>query len=221
MRPGWRGPGAPGGRKCWAGCRESRLWPPASGLPCISAWACASALASNMRMMARQIVQGLLHGDELHRHDIGALVQHLEIRMLAIGSGLAPQHRRGAERKRLALRIDTLAVALHLQLLQIRGQAAQRTVIRRNAAAGEAVEIAVPDVQQAQAHRKIGSQRRGGEVPVHLMGARQQLAKTVRANGDRNGQANGRPHANSARPPSPRSRRWCRCRTRARRRRWW
>jgi hypothetical protein len=77
------------------------------------------------------------------------------------------------------LRVHALAVALHLQLLQVGRQAPQRAVVRRDAAAGEAVEVAVPDVQQAQAHRQVGFQRRGAEVLVHRMGAGQQLAEAL------------------------------------------
>ena len=37
-----------------------------------------------------------LHRDELDRDHVGALVQHLEVRVLAVGAGLAPHHRAGA-----------------------------------------------------------------------------------------------------------------------------
>ena len=68
--------------------------------------ACASRLAQHQRLRLRQAVgqqlgvvarqrscAASLHGDELHRHHVGALVQHLEVGMLAVGAGLAPQHR--------------------------------------------------------------------------------------------------------------------------------
>jgi hypothetical protein len=136
-----------------------------------------------------------------------ALVQHLEVGVLAVGARLAPQHRRSAEGSGLALRIHALAVAFHLQLLQVGRQAAQRAVVRRDAAAGEAVEVAVPDVEQAQARRQVALQRRGAEVLVHRMRAGQQLAKALRADGDGDRQADGRPQRIAAARPSPRSRR--------------
>ena len=74
-------------------------------------------------VVARQPVRGFFYRDEFNRHHAASLVQHLKISMLAIGSGLAPKHGRGVKRQRLPIGIDALAVALHLQLLQVRGQA--------------------------------------------------------------------------------------------------
>jgi hypothetical protein len=119
----------------------------------------------------------LTHGDEFDRHHVRALVQHLEVGMLAVGARLAPQHGRGAIGQRLASQVHPLAVALHLQLLQIGRKAAQGAVVRRDAAAGETEEVAVPDIQQAQAHRQVLGQRRTAEMLVHGMGARQKVRK--------------------------------------------
>ena len=104
------------------------------------------------RMLAGQVAPALAQRDELHGHDVAPLVDHLEERMLAVGAGLAPDHGRGGKRQRLAMRVHALAVALHLQLLQVGRQAAQAMAVGRHAAAGEAVEVAVPQVQQRQAH---------------------------------------------------------------------
>ena len=51
---------------------------------------------------------GCLTSDELDRDHVGALVQHLEVRMLAVGAGLAPDHRAGRERQRVAVDVDRL-----------------------------------------------------------------------------------------------------------------
>ena len=86
-------------------------------------------------MVAGQAVRGLLHRHEFDRNDRRALVQHLEIRMLAVGAGLAPQHGRRVKWQRLAVAVDALAVAFHFKLLQVRRPAPQRAAVGRNAAA--------------------------------------------------------------------------------------
>jgi hypothetical protein len=53
------------------------------------------------------------------RDDAAALMEELVERMLAVGAGLAPEHRAGGGADRVAVAVDLLAVALHLQLLQI------------------------------------------------------------------------------------------------------
>ena len=103
-------------------------------------------VGQQLRVMTWQAHRGFFDRHEFNRNHAAALVQQLKIRMLAVGAGLAPQHGRGVERQRLAACIDTLAVAFHFQLLQKGRQAAQRAAVGGNAAAGEAVEVAVPDV---------------------------------------------------------------------------
>ena len=92
-------------------------------------------------------------GDKFHRHHVGSLVQHLKVSMLAVGAWLAPEHGRRAKGQRLTFAVHALAVALHLQLLQVSRPAPQGTVVGRNAAAGETMKVAVPDIQQTQTHR--------------------------------------------------------------------
>ena len=52
-------------------------------------------------------------------------------------------------------------------------------MVGRDAAAVETMEIAIPDIEQAQAHWQVAGQRRGAEVLVHGMRARQQAAETL------------------------------------------
>ena len=104
-------------------------------------------------MRAAQMVGRFFNRDKFHRHHVRSLVQHLEKSMLAVGARLAPEHWRRAIGQRLTFTVHVLAVALHLQLLQVSRPAPQSAVIRRDAAAGEAMKVAVPDVQQAQPHR--------------------------------------------------------------------
>ena len=80
-------------------------------------------------------------------------------------------------------------------------------MVRRNAAAGEAMEVAVPDIEQAQAHRQVAFKRRGAKVFVHLVGAGQKLPEALRTNGNCQRQANCRPHRVSPANPVPKPKR--------------
>jgi hypothetical protein len=93
--------------------------------------------------------------------------------MLPIGAGLAPDHRRSAGGELHSILVDAFAIALHLQLLQIGRQAAQSMAVWGDAAAGKLAEIAIPDVQQSQAHREIVLQRGCEKVGVHRVRAAQ------------------------------------------------
>ena len=74
-------------------------------------------------------------------------------------------------------------------------------MVRRNAPAGEAMKVAVPDIQQGQAHRQVGGQGRGAEMFVHGMGTGQKISKSLRPDRDGNGQPDRRPHRIA--PPHP------------------
>ncbi len=154
-------------------------------------------------VVARQAVAGLPDGDKLHRHHRAALVQHLEVGMLAVGAGLAPQHGRGGERQRPGRRRRRACRCFPSQAAADRPAGAARRCCRRDAAAAEAVKVAVPDVEQAQAHRQVARQRGRAEMFVHGMRAGQQLAKARRAYGDGHRQAYGRPQRITPAHPVP------------------
>ena len=139
--------------------------------------------------------------NKFHGHHILPLVQQLKKGVLAIGARLAPDDGGRGRAQALACVGDALAVALHLQLLQIRRQAAQAMAVGGNAAAAQVAKIAVPNVQQRQAQRQIVPN--GGIEKVRIHGVRpgQQVAKLLLPNGNGNRQANGRPQRKA--PPHP------------------
>ena len=59
------------------------------------------------------------------RHDRGALMQQLMKRMLPVGTRLTPQNRSGFVADGVTVEPHTFAVAFHVELLQIRSEAAQ------------------------------------------------------------------------------------------------
>ncbi len=68
-------------------------------------------------------------GDEVCRHEAGALVDELIEGVLAVGARLAPDDRPGLPGDRLAVQVDVLAVALHVALLHVGGEAMEVLVI--------------------------------------------------------------------------------------------
>ena len=148
-----------------------------------------------------------LEQDELDRDDVGALVQHLEVGVLAVRARLAPDDRAGRERQRRAAAVDALAVAFHLELLQVGGQPLQRLRVRRDAAAREAVEVAVPDVDAGRA-ASAGSARPAPARSARPSRARRRAARESARRRSRSRSAGRSPtRASSGRRPSPRSRR--------------
>ena len=72
------------------------------------------------------------HRDEVGRDHPGALVDQLVEGVLAVGARLAPEHLAGVGGDRRAVVADALAVGLHGQLLEIRGEAVQILRVRQH-----------------------------------------------------------------------------------------
>ena len=73
--------------------------------------------------------------------------------MLAVGAGLAPNDWAGLVVHDMPVHIDMLAVALHLQLLEVGGEAGKMRGVRHDANGLGAKEIVVPDRQKTQQQR--------------------------------------------------------------------
>ena len=100
---------------------------------------------------------------------------------------------------------DVLAVALHRQLLQVRGEALQVLFVGQDRDGLSAEEIGIPDRQQRQEHRQIALERCSAEVLVHLVEAVQQSAKVLRTNGEHRRQTDRRVHRIAPAYPVPES----------------
>jgi hypothetical protein len=69
--------------------------------------------------MVSERIQGFCEPDEIARNQLGALVDELVKRVLAVGARLAPVNRSCLVIDLHALECDVLAVALHGELLQV------------------------------------------------------------------------------------------------------
>ena len=75
--------------------------------------------------------------------------------------------------------VACFAVALHRQLLQVRGQALQVLVVGQHRERRRAEEVVVPDRQQAEQRRHALLDRRAAEMLVHRVEAGQHLAELL------------------------------------------
>ena len=133
-------------------------------------------------------------GDEVARDQARTLVDQLVERVLPVGAGLAPVDRAGVIRHDLAVERDTLAVALHRQLLEVGREALQVVLVRQHRHRLGTEEVGVPDRQQPHQHRQVLLERRRAEVLVHLVEAVEHRPEIVGADGDHRGQADRRVH---------------------------
>ena len=152
-----------------------------------------------------QRVVGGFNRHKLDRYYVCALVQHLKIGVLAVGAGLAPEHWRRPKGHSLATGVDPLAVAFHLQLLQVSGVTLQGAVVRCDRPAGKTVKVAVPHIKQAQLHWQVGLQRCRAKVLIHVVRTGQERSEPIGANGHRQRQTNGRPHRITTTHPVPKA----------------
>ena len=123
--------------------------------------------------------------------------------MLAVRSRFAPDRWRGEILQPFAIARHALAVAFHLQLLDIGWQALQATVVRRHAARRVAEKAAVPHHQQPHLERQVVAWRCVQEMLVHLVCAIQEGAESIGTDGNRQRQANRRPDRITATDPVP------------------
>ena len=98
-----------------------------------------------------------------------------------------------------------LAVALHRQLLEIRGKAFQIIFVRQYRHGFCAKEIRVPDRKQPHDHRQIIPKRRGAEMFVHLVKSVEHRAEMFWPDRQHRRKADGRIHRVASPDPVPKA----------------
>jgi hypothetical protein len=77
------------------------------------------------------------------------------------------------------LEVDALAVALHVELLQVRGEAREVLVVRQHGDGGGVEEVVVPEADECQEDGQVLLERRAPEVLVHGVVAAEHLGETL------------------------------------------
>src|SRR5688572_7455628 len=119
-------------------------------------------------------LQGIvrLGGDQkIARNQSRALMNQLVERVLSVRARLAPHDGTGRHIDDVAVAIDALAVAFHIELLKKRWETAQILVVRQDGVAVRAQKIGVPDTKETKRDRQIRFERRRPEVLVHQVRA--------------------------------------------------
>mmetsp|Transcript_52146 Transcript_52146/g.114011 ORF Transcript_52146/g.114011 Transcript_52146/m.114011 type:complete len:228 (-) Transcript_52146:13-696(-) len=136
--------------------------------------------------------------------DGAALVHQLVEGVLAVRAGLAEVDGAGADGHLGAVHGHALAVALHVELLDVRHEAHKRLAVRQDRAALVAEHAAVPDLEQAHEQGQVLLLRSRHEVLVHGAPALVELHHDVEAVLQREGErAHGAPAAEAAADPVP------------------
>ncbi len=150
----------------------------------------------------RLVAPGADH--ELAGHHLGALVEHLEEGVLAIGAGLAPDHRAGGVGQRLAVHRHALAVRFHLQLLQVGRQPREALVVGQHGAGLDSRRSGGTRRRQAQQQRQVVAPAAAAEMAVHRVRRRAGSArKCFGPDRDRDRQADRPPQRVAPADPVP------------------
>ena len=175
------------------------------GAPNASAWACASAFASSSRWWSPSGFERARESDEVHGTR-PSLMQELVEAVLAVRPRLAPDDRRRVDGDGVAVERDVLAVRLHHELLEVRGEPRQVLLVREHGMGLGAEEVAVPDAQEtheAAAGWRRAAPRRSAGRP---RGSRRACPRRHRARSRASSRARSRSPSSTGHRPSPRSR---------------
>jgi len=129
-------------------------------------------------------VEGFSEGDEVAGDEAGALVDELVEAVLAVGAGFAPVDRTRIGIHMGAIEFHMLAVAFHRELLEVGGEAFQVLVVGQDGNGLCAVEVVIPQGQEAVEDGDVLLKGRGAEVLVHRMESGEHFAEVVRAKRD-------------------------------------
>jgi hypothetical protein len=123
--------------------------------------------------------------------------------MLSVVARFAPDHGRGRVLHRQAIECHRLAVALHVELLQVGREAPQTAVVRENRVRRQLETVDVPHAEQTEQRRQVALPGRRTEMLVHVVTAGQELEERVATDRDGERYPDRRPHRVPAAHPVP------------------
>ena len=155
-----------------------------------------------LMMVSRRRLR-LAEADEIGGNQLRALMKELIETVLSVRSGLAPDDRAGLPFDFVVVLRDVFAVAFHIDLLQMRGEAVHGLVIREDGVGLGAEEVVVPDAEESHDDRHVLVERRLAEMFVHGVEAFEHLREVFGADLDHDGQTDGGVEGVAAADPVP------------------
>ena len=123
-----------------------------------------------------EVVVRPAEADEVAGDELRPLVDQLVVGVLSVGARLAPDDRAGlVAGDGPALAVHRLAVALHVELLQVGREALQVLAVGQDRHRLGAEEVVVPEPEEPEEHRDVRLERGGAKVLVHEPEAREHL----------------------------------------------
>src|SRR5215469_5198502 len=119
-------------------------------------------------MMAAERIGRIRERDKVTGNEPRSLVDQLIERVLSVGTRFAPVDRTGVGGHLLSIESHVLAVALHGQLLEIRGKPLQILLVRKDSNRLGSEEVVVPNREKAHQYRQVLFEGSCAEVLVHL-----------------------------------------------------
>ena len=104
--------------------------------------------------------------------------------MLGVVARLAPHDRRGDPFNGLTVLGDGLAVALHLELLEVSWKALQPIVVRQHGVRRQIQEADVLDIHETDERGQVGVPGGGPEMLVHFVAAGQEAIEILLPDGN-------------------------------------
>ncbi len=143
------------------------------------------AIGHQQAVMMRKLgfMTGGCHEEFAGDHS-GALMDQLVKGMLAVGARFAPDYGAGRTLQQGTGHAHALAVALHLQLLQIGGQAGQTLIVGQDRAGAIAHRLMVPETDERQHHWHILQRCGVLKMVVHRLGPGEEFMEPLRSDGD-------------------------------------
>ena len=134
------------------------------------------------------------HGDdEVAGDEPCALVEELEIGVLAVDAFFTENDTAGGMGDGASVGGAVFAEALHVELVEPRGEVAQVVAVWDGGLPVGVLEVVVPDADERHEDGDVAAVGGLEEVGVHGVCAGEEFAEAVCADGDHDGQADGRP----------------------------
>ena len=148
-------------------------------------------------------IEGFNRSQKVAGDQFRPLMNQLIKGMLTVGAWFSPDDRTGAPSYGFSVPIHALAVAFHIALLEVGGEAVKILIVGKNGVRLGVVEVVVPDAEKGKSHGQVLLDGGFEEMFVHGVGALEKFCKPLIADREGNAQTDGRPERVAPADPVP------------------